>query len=69
VEDGVTGAIDDTLEQAVARASVLDRTGVCEGSMKFSWRTCADMFESWLVPCGPLRPKGGEEHLAVLPSR
>ena len=69
VEDGVTGAIDDTLEQAVARASVLDRDGVCEGSMKFSWRTCADMFESWLVPCGPLRPRGGQPEIAILPSR
>jgi glycosyltransferase involved in cell wall biosynthesis len=69
VEDGVTGAIDDTLEQAVTRASVLDRNSVREGSMKFSWRTCADMFESWLVPCGPLRPCGGERELAILPSR
>ena len=69
VEDGVTGAIDDTLERAVARASVLDRNGVCEGSMTFSWRTCADMFESWLVPCGTLTPRGGRRELAILPSR
>jgi glycosyltransferase involved in cell wall biosynthesis len=69
VEDGVTGTIADTLEEAVARASELDRDGVHEGSRKFSWRTCADMFESWLVPCGPLRPRGGQGQLAVLPTR
>jgi glycosyltransferase involved in cell wall biosynthesis len=69
VEDGVTGAIEDSLEVSVARASVLERNGVCEGSRKFSWRTCADMFESWLVPCGPLRPLGGQRQLTVLPSR
>jgi glycosyltransferase involved in cell wall biosynthesis len=69
VEDGVTGAIDDTLDKAIARAAVLDRTRVCEGSMKFSWRTCADMFESWLVPCGRLTPGRDQGELAVLPSR
>ena len=69
VEDGVTGAIDDTLEEAVTRASALDRDGVCDGSMKFSWRTCADMFESWLVPCGPLQPRGKRAEIAILPSR
>ena len=52
VENGVTGAIADSLEDAVERASGLDRRKVVAGSMKFSWATCADMFESWLVPCG-----------------
>lgn len=69
VEDGVTGAIAATLEEAVARAIRLDREGVREGSMKFSWRNCADMFESWLVPCGPIAPRGSEPEIAVLPSR
>ncbi len=56
VEDGVTGAIAATLEEAIARAAPLDRHTVVEGAMKFSWRTCADMFESWLVPCGSITP-------------
>lgn len=67
VEDGVTGAIAGTLEEAVERASALDRDGVREGSMKFSWKTCADMFESWLVPCGTLKPRkaGGRFSFAL----
>ncbi len=69
VEDGVTGAITPTLEEAVARASMLDRQGVHEGSMTYSWRTCADMFESWLVPCGPLSPRRSAPGIAILPSR
>lgn len=60
VEDGVTGAIADTLEEAIMRAAPLDRGGVVEGSMKFSWQKCADMFESWLVPCGCIKP--GQRH-------
>lgn len=68
VEDGVTGAIADTLEEAIARAAPLDRNAVVDGSMKFSWKTCADMFESWLVPCGSItpRPKSGQ-FAAALP--
>ena len=64
VENGVTGIIADTLEDAVARASVLDRDGVIEGSMKFSWRTCADMFESWLVPCGTMASRTASRRFA-----
>lgn len=52
VDDGITGCIEEKLEEAVERAMALDRNGVVEGSMKFSWKACADMFESWLVPCG-----------------
>jgi glycosyltransferase involved in cell wall biosynthesis len=58
VDNGVTGIIADTLEDAVARALALDRSVVEAGSKKFSWKTCADMFESWLVPCGPITPRG-----------
>lgn len=52
VEDGVTGAIAGSLEEAVSRALQLDRETVCKRSMHYSWKSCADMFESWLVPCG-----------------
>lgn len=58
VEDGVTGAIANTLEEAVTRALTLNRAMVCEASMHFSWKTCADLFESWLVPCGRLPTRG-----------
>ncbi|MCA3555338.1 glycosyltransferase family 1 protein [Aestuariivirga sp.] len=54
VDNGTTGIIADRLDDAVERALVLDRGVVEEGSRKFSWRTCADLFESWLVPCGPM---------------
>lgn len=67
VENGVTGIIAGTLENAVERASVLDRGRVAEGSRKFSWKTCADMFESWLVPCGSITPpsRSGQFALAL----
>ena len=64
VDNGITGVIADSLEDAVERASVLDRAIVAEGSHKFSWRRCADMFESWLVPCGTLTPRPGAPDLA-----
>jgi glycosyltransferase involved in cell wall biosynthesis len=57
VEDGVTGCLANKIEDAVERAITLDRQGVQEGSMKFSWKACADMFESWLVPCGEVPPR------------
>jgi glycosyltransferase involved in cell wall biosynthesis len=57
VEDGVTGCLADKLEDAVERAITLDRQGVQDGSMKFSWKSCADMFASWLVPCGEVPPR------------
>lgn len=65
VENGITGAIAGTLEEAVARASVLNREAVRAGSMKFSWAHCAEMFESWLVPCGALRPPRDSSRLAI----
>ena len=46
----------ELLEDAIARAMPLPRAAVVEGSMRFSWKTCADMFESWLVPCGSITP-------------
>jgi glycosyltransferase involved in cell wall biosynthesis len=64
VDNGVTGIIADRLEDAVERALTLDRSTVEEGSRKFSWKTCADMFESWLVPCGEIKPRGGRQELA-----
>lgn len=65
VDDGVTGAISDTLEEAVKRASALDRTIVAEGAHKFSWKTCADMFESWLVPCGAIPTHQSSRRFAI----
>ncbi len=71
VEDGVTGAVADTLETAMERASRLDRNGVIEGCQKFSWQTCAEMFESWLVPCGASGSDGEaySPFTGILPSR
>jgi glycosyltransferase involved in cell wall biosynthesis len=64
VDNGATGIIADRLEDAVEQALQLDRGAVAEGSRKFSWKTCADMFESWLVPCGNITPRGGRQELA-----
>ena len=64
VDNGVTGVIADRLADAVESALKLDRGTVAEGSMKFSWKTCADMFESWLVPCGAITPRGDRQELA-----
>lgn len=64
VDNGVTGIIADTLEDAVDRAMTLDRKVVEDGSKAFSWKTCADMFESWLVPCGPITPRANRGTLA-----
>jgi glycosyltransferase involved in cell wall biosynthesis len=69
VEDGVTGCIADTLEEAVARAVVLDRQMVQKGSLHFSWQKCAAMFESWLVPCGTIDEPQGDPFANVLPTR
>ena len=52
VDHGITGCIADRLEDAVAEAITLDRAGVMQGSLRYSWEDCAQMFESWLVPCG-----------------
>jgi hypothetical protein len=51
----------------VERALTLDRSVVEDGSRKFSWKTCADMFESWLVPCGEITPRGGRQLAYALP--
>lgn len=65
VDNGVTGVIADSLEDAVERALRLDRGIVAEGARKFSWKTCADMFESWLVPCGRIRPRRQADRFAA----
>jgi glycosyltransferase involved in cell wall biosynthesis len=61
VEHGITGMIADELEDAVASAMSLDRHGVQQGSMRYSWETCANMFESWLVPCGSISHSDASE--------
>lgn len=52
IEDGVTGALDDDLGRAVIRALQLPRAGVLAGAAGFTWERTAEMFASWLVPCG-----------------
>jgi len=64
VEHGVTGCHAQRLEDAVEQALTLNREGVRQGSMKFSWKACADMFASWLVPCGEIPPPRGKASTA-----
>lgn len=53
IADGMTGALDDNLARAVTRALTLPREAVQAGSAPFTWQRTAEMFLSWLVPCGP----------------
>lgn len=71
VDDGITGCIADRLEDSVQRALILNRDAVAEGSLRYSWQACADMFESWLVPCGAVPPERPGESLfaRLVPSR
>lgn len=77
VEDGVTGAIAGTLEEAVERASALDRDGEARLHEVQLEDLRADMFESWLVPCGtleaarpaaasPLRCRAEHRHISAI---
>lgn len=71
IEDGATGCVADTLADAVERASRLDRGLVQQASMHFTWQKCAEMFESWLVPCGSFSGITPYAHAIseVIPSR
>jgi len=49
VEEGVTGCLNENLEQAVKDALKLDRVRVLEGSYKWSWERAWEIFKINLV--------------------
>jgi glycosyltransferase involved in cell wall biosynthesis len=57
VEEGVTGALDADLSQAVLRALRLDRQKVALAAQCFTWERTAGLFESWLTPAEPAGPR------------
>ncbi len=50
--DGHIGAVDDDLRAAALAALGADRTAARRHAERFSWRACAEMFLSHLVPLG-----------------
>ena len=53
VEDGVTGALDEDLARAAARALKIDPRACRERALRSGWDTCTREFESHLVACRP----------------
>jgi glycosyltransferase involved in cell wall biosynthesis len=58
--EGRSGAIDEDLAQAVARALTLDRDVVHTEAQQFTWERTARMFESWLqkIPASAYQSPG-----------
>lgn len=48
-----SGAMDEVLETAIARALTLDRADCLEHGRSYSWQASADQFLAALVPLGP----------------
>jgi glycosyltransferase involved in cell wall biosynthesis len=57
VREGVTGALDTNLAQAINRALTLDRARVREASLDYSWSRTAELFESMLAPIPKTIPR------------
>jgi glycosyltransferase involved in cell wall biosynthesis len=51
VEDGVTGALDEDLARAAARALKIDPRACRERALRSGWDACTREFESHLVAC------------------
>ena len=64
IEDGVTGALDEDLSRAAARALSLDPTVCRNHALQRGWDVCTRQFESNLVFCHAGRP-GDSAHPAV----
>lgn len=58
IGDSGTGALDEDLGRAVARALAIDRAAARAHALTFSWRRCAELFVHNLqpVPCGQRVP-------------
>ncbi|MEO5705888.1 MAG: glycosyltransferase family 1 protein [Alteraurantiacibacter sp.] len=59
------GAMDDRLEQAVARALLLDRAACLAHGRRFSWEASADQFLAALHPLDATTAPGSAELLAA----
>jgi glycosyltransferase involved in cell wall biosynthesis len=57
VEDGVTGALDEDLARAAARALAIDPGKCRDRALRSGWESCSREFESNLVPAVGQRDK------------
>lgn len=55
--DGVIGAVDTDLRAAALRALEGDRAACRSHAERYSWRACAEMFLSHLVPMRPIQTR------------
>ena len=53
VDDGITGALDASLERAAMRALKIDPRACRERALQSGWDACTREFESHLVSCQP----------------
>jgi glycosyltransferase involved in cell wall biosynthesis len=52
IDEGITGCMRPNLKDAVDAAIKLDRASVCEGSNRWSWDKCWQIFKDNLIPSG-----------------
>ena len=56
IRDGITGALDEDLGRAAARALAMDPHACREFALRSSWDACTQEFEANLVPAGIRQP-------------
>ncbi|MEX1025592.1 MAG: glycosyltransferase family 1 protein [Planctomycetota bacterium] len=49
IDDGCTGALDEDLALAIARARQCSRSAARQQALRFSWERCVDLFEAALA--------------------
>jgi glycosyltransferase involved in cell wall biosynthesis len=66
VEDGVTGALDQDLARAAARALTIDTKACRDRALRSSWESCSREFETNLVLCNGQRAARGVQVTPVM---
>jgi glycosyltransferase involved in cell wall biosynthesis len=66
VEDGVTGALDDDLARAAARALKIDPRACRTRALQSGWEDCTREFERHLVACQPYAIQGAARAHAIV---
>ena len=66
VEDGVTGALDDDLARAAARALKIDPRACRTRALQSGWENCTREFERHLVECQPYAIQGASRARAIV---
>lgn len=65
VEQGVTGCLSDSLQEAIAGALELDREKCRKKAMEFSWQRCAELFIENLREAHQVSQESKSSHHAV----